>query len=139
MAPVEIAEKVAHGVRLSVVVTEISTEDSPETPRVATPPIKASLHMLDSPRSSEEEAELLINRKRRSPSSPNDETSPVPQRSRSILQPIDNAFDTVKVRSPTVENRASLGRHSSVGGETPSSFIGSPVKKKRRLSSIKRL
>ena len=129
MASVKLAEKVAAGGRLVVAVTEISTEDSPETPRAVTPPIIASLQTLESPCFSEHDDETAVvgNRKRPSPSSPNEEVSPVPQRSRSILQPIDNS-----VRSPTLARRCSLG-------DTPSSFVGSPIKKKRRLSSIKRL
>ena len=63
---------------------------------------------------------------------------------RPILQSIDNDIsvgDTsnILLRSPTVATqRTLLHRHSSAC-DTPSSFIGSPVKKKRRMSSIKRL
>lgn len=109
---------------------EVSTVDSPPSP-----PITASLLMLKSPVYSEPSgSDASTARKRRSPSSPN-EVTPVAQRSRTVLQPIDNE---PKVLSPTVDSRPpSLGRTLSC--DTPSSFVGSPVKKKRRLSSIKRL
>jgi hypothetical protein len=109
---------------------EVSTVDSPPSP-----PITASLLMLKSPVYSESgRSESSSARKRPSPSSP-DEATPIAQRSRSVLQPINNE---PKVQSPAVESRPpSLGRTLSC--DTPCSFVGSPVKKKRRLSSIKRL
>ena len=142
MASVKLAEKVAtKDRRVLEVATEISTADSPDTPRAVTPPIIASLQTLDSPSfSDDEDTDKVANRKRRSPASPNDEASPVAQRSRSILHPIDNSIESkMLVRSPTVQGGRSLVGRSSSLGETPSSFVGSPVKKKRRLSSIMRL
>jgi hypothetical protein len=106
---------------------EISTVDSPSES-----PIRASLRMLKSPLGSSD-SDTSVSRKRRSPSSP-EEPTPLAQRSRSVLQPIDNE---PKIMSPVVESIPPLRRTLSC--ETPSSFVGSPVKKKRRLSSIKRL
>ena len=96
---------------------EISTEDSPLSPSIS-----ASLLLLKSPLYSDSGSES--SRKRSACLSPADE--PSPQRNRSILQPIDNGMRKVLTRQPSQ-------------CDTPSSFVGSPVKKKRRLSSIKRL
>ena len=80
-------------------------------------------------------AENTLHRKRAPPS-----PSSTPPRvgRRPILHSIDNEriedTSSIPLRSPTFAASSMLLRH-----DTPSSFLGSPIKKKRRMSSINRL
>lgn len=129
----ELVEKIASAEAVKRVgIEDLSTSDSPQASprRPATPPIRASLLSLGSPQYSESESG--VTRKRPSPVSPDEATPPL-QRSRSVLHAIDNEI------SSRSSSRELLARQSSILSEAPSSFVGSPVKKKRRMSSIKRL
>jgi hypothetical protein len=115
-------------------IADASTSDSPQSMqnRPTTPQVTSSVLKNESANSSASGS--VSSRKRRSPASPDDAT-PRALRQRPVLHPIDNE---VSCHSPALTRHGSLTRTLSLGA-TPSSFIGSPVKKKRRLSSIKRL
>ncbi len=114
------------------VIEEISIESvTPKTPVIAT--------VIDL-----DEVSVAISEnaaaKARKRMSPQNLTPPsTPRESRSILQPIGDNNEISSpppLRSPTIAT--ALQRHPS-SCDTPTSFVGSPVKKKRRMSSIRRL
>lgn len=113
------------------VIEEISIESvTPKTPVIVT--------VIDLDEVSVAISENAANARKRM--SPQNMTPPsTPREGRSILQPIGDNNEISSpppLRSPTIAT--ALQRHPS-SCDTPTSFVGSPVKKKRRMSSIRRL
>ena len=147
------------------VIEEISIESvtTPPSPNQAKTPTKSQSPPSPQPFvSTEIDFDVLVAavnenavRKRRSPAMtptpPVGESLPLtPNHNRPILRQIDDNEETslpsppLPLRSTTVigiggTGRSSLQRHSTTSCDTPTSFVGSPVKKKRRMSSIRRL